>query len=470
MTVPDWVQDAVFYQIFPDRFANGDLSNDPPNTQPWESMPTSWGFHGGDLRGIIQHFDYLIDLGVNALYLNPIFQATSNHRYNTTDYLRIDSKVGTLADFHDLLELAHQNKVRVILDGVFNHCGRGFFAFNDILENQEHSSYRDWFHIKHFPVDAYSPGDARDYLGWWDYKSLPKFNTANPDVRRYIFDVARFWIDQGIDGWRLDVPNEIDDDAFWAEFRHVVKSANPEAYIFGEIWTADRRWVGERHFDGLMNYPVRDALLSLLLSGTSDVAHFAAKIENLLEYYPRENTFAMYVTAGSHDTERLLTRVGGDLEKVRLAFLFLLAYPGAPAIYYGDEIGMTGGKDPECRKAFPWATSRWNIPLRDWVRRLIGLRRELLALRRGDFRRICLDESQSCFAFARLTPTQQVVVALNASPLSREIYIPVDAVPWSDGMLVADVIHPGVKYQVENNCIMLALPAWGGVWISNKAE
>ena len=469
MTVPDWVQDSVFYQIFPDRFANGDLSNDPSNTRPWEAIPTSWGFHGGDLRGIIQHFDYLLDLGVDALYLNPIFQATSNHRYNTTDYMQIDPKVGDMADFRDFMVLAHQNKVRVILDGVFNHCGRGFFAFNDILENQEHSPYRDWFHVKNFPVDAYSAGDARDYLGWWNYKSLPKFNTDNPDVRRYIFDVARYWIDQGIDGWRLDVPNEIDDDTFWAEFRHVVKSANPEAYILGEIWTADRRWVGDSHFDGLMNYPVRDALLRYLLAGTIDITHFADKIENLLEYYPRENAFAMYVTAGTHDTERLLTRVGGDVEKVRLAFLFLLAYPGAPAIYYGDEIGMTGGKDPECRKAFPWAPSRWNHSLRDWVKRLIGLRRELLVLRRGDFRRIYLNESQACYAFARLTTAQQVVVVMNASPLPRQFCIPVGMISWSDGMAVYDVIHPGVKYQVEQGCITLALPAWGGAWISNKA-
>ncbi len=469
MTVPDWVQDAVFYQIFPDRFANGDLSNDPPNTQPWESMPTTWSFHGGDLRGIIQHFDYLLDLGVNALYLNPIFHATSNHRYNTSDYLRIDPKLGSMEDFRDFLDLAHQKHVRVILDGVFNHCGRGFFAFNDILENLEHSPYLDWFHVKNFPVDAYSSGDARDYLGWWNFKSLPKFNTANLEVRRYIFDVARYWIDQGIDGWRLDVPNEIDDDAFWAEFRHVVKSANPNAYILGEIWTAERRWVGDSHFDGLMNYPVRDALLRLLLAGTLDIALFADKIENLLEYYPRENAYAMYVTAGTHDTERLLTKLSGDVEKVRLAFLFLLAYPGAPAIYYGDEIGLAGGKDPECRRAFPWATSRWNYMIRDWVKRLIALRKQLLVLRRGDFRRICLNVNEACYAFARLTAEQQIVVALNASPIPRQFCIPVEMISWSDGMTVYDVIQPGVQYQVEQGCFNIALPPWGGAWISNKA-
>jgi cyclomaltodextrinase len=468
MTVPDWVQDAVFYQIFPDRFANGDLSNDPSNLQPWEAPPTTWGFHGGDIRGIIQHFDYLLDLGVNALYLNPIFQASSNHRYNTTDYLRIDSKLGSLEDFRTFLSTAHNHNVRVVLDGVFNHCGRGFFAFNDILENQEHSPYLNWFHVKNLPVDAYSTGDVRDYMGWWSMKSLPKFNTDNPEVRRTLLDVARYWIEQGIDGWRLDVPNEIDDDSFWAEFRHVVKSTNPEAYILGEIWSADRRWVGDTHFDGLMNYPVREALLRLLFSGTMDIPHFAEKIESLLEYYPRENAYAMYLTAGTHDTERLLTKVNGDIDKAKLAFLFLFAYPGAPAVYYGDEIGLMGGKDPECRGAFPWAPSRWNQALRDWVKQLISLRKRLDTLRRGDFRRVCLNVNESCYAFARLTAEQQIVVALNASPSPRKFCIPAEAVNWPDGKIAYNLLQPEVEYPVERGCFEITLPAWGGAWISNK--
>jgi len=169
---------------------------------------------------------YLLDLGVNAIYLNPIFLSSSNHRYNTTDYYQIDLKLGTMKDFKVLLDVAHRNQVRVILDGVFNHCGRGFFAFNDILENQASSPYKSWFHINRFPVNAYSPGDAKDYVAWWKFKSLPKLNTGNPRVRKYIFDVARYWIEQGIDGWRLDVPNEIDDDSFWAEFRRIVKETN----------------------------------------------------------------------------------------------------------------------------------------------------------------------------------------------------------------------------------------------------
>ena len=246
MTVPYWVEDAIFYQIFPDRFANGDPAHILPGMTPWDAAPTIYGFQGGDLRGVIQKFDYLLDMGINAIYFNPIFQATSTHRYNTTDYLRIDPKLGDLRDFQALLHVAHSNGVRVVIDGVFNHCGRGFFAFNDLIENQEYSVYKDWFHVKHFPVHAYTHGDAEDYLGWWGYKSLPKLNTQNPYVRRYLMDVAKYWIEQGTDGWRLDVPNEIDDDDFWAEFRQVVKTTNPDAYILGEIWDGNPRWVGPK--------------------------------------------------------------------------------------------------------------------------------------------------------------------------------------------------------------------------------
>lgn len=466
MTVPNWVQDAIFYQILPDRFTNGDLNNDPPNVQPWGSHPTVWGFQGGDIQGIIQKFDYLLDLGVTAIYLNPIFQATSNHRYNTTDYYHIDPKLGNMQDFRMLLDTAHRNDVRVVLDGVFNHCGRGFFAFNDILENQERSPYRNWFHIKSFPVDAYSWGDAKDYLGWWGMKSLPKFNTSNPAVRRYILDVARYWIEQGADGWRLDVPNEIDDDSFWAEFRQVVKTANPEAYLLGEIWNADRRWVGEGHFDGLMDYPVRDAILRLLFAGTLDIPHFAQKIEELNALYPPENLYAMYVPLGSHDTERLLTKVEGNIQKARLAFLFQFAYTGAPAIYYGDEIGLKGGKDPDCRAAFTWDASHWNSELRDWVKFLISLRKRLPALRRGGFKCVCKDVTLACCAFARTHPEGNVVIAMNSSPDKRLFKIDIRELGWNDGYVVKSLTTPGEEYTIVKGGIEVTLPPWGGAYIA----
>lgn len=464
MTVPGWVQDAIFYHIFPDRFANGDLTNDPPNVQPWGSPPTTVGFQGGDLRGIINHFDYLQDMGVTALYLNPIFLASSNHRYNTTDYFRIDPKLGDMKDFLALLDLVHRNGMHLILDGVFNHSGRGFFAFNDILENQEASPYQDWFHIKSFPVDAYSHGEAEDYLAWWGIKSLPKFNTDNPSVRRYLLDIARYWIELGADGWRLDVPNEIDDDSFWAEFRHTVKSVNPEAYLVGEIWNADPRWVGDSHFDGLLNYPVRDCLLHTLSPENTGSPSCFRRLESLLHIYPRENAYAMYIPLGSHDTERVSTKLDEDVDRVKLAMLFQFAYPGAPAVFYGDEIGLPGGKDPDCRGAFRWDETFWNLELRDWVKTLIRLRKHHASLRRGDYLHLLGEHEEICYAFARTLEDEQIAVVINPSSVSGSVRLPVSALHWGEGQTVKDLLTDRI-YIVSSGHVTLKLPPWSGVWL-----
>lgn len=462
MTTPDWLQDAVFYQIFPDRFSNGNSFNDPANLAPWGAEPTIWNFMGGDLRGILQHFDYLLDLGVNALYLNPIFLSPSNHRYNTTDYYTIDPKLGTLTDFRALLDLAHRNHVRVVLDGVFNHCSRGFFAFSDLLENEEHSPYKDWFHVHRYPLDAYTPGDALHYEAWWKFKSLPKFNTNHPAVRKYILDVARYWIDFGADGWRLDVPNEINDDAFWADFRQVVKSANPEACLIGEIWTADPRWANETHFDGLMHYPVRDALLPCF-NGKENVTQFADKVEGLFNVYPRENLFSMYLTLGTHDTERILTMLGGNLDKLKLAFQFLFAYPGAPAIYYGDEVGLEGGKDPDCRRAFPWDSADWKADLRPWFQNLIAARKERASLRRGGYTRLMVDETHGLYAFVRSLGQEKTLVVLNLSDQAANLRLPVRP-HWQTGQTLQNLLdHQSVT--VSSGKLHLNLPAWSGLYL-----
>jgi cyclomaltodextrinase / maltogenic alpha-amylase / neopullulanase len=462
MTTPYWVQDAIFYHIFPDRFANGDTSNDPPNVQKWGAPPTIWGFQGGDLRGVLQHLDYLLDLGVNALYLNPIFMASSNHRYNTSDYFQIDPRLGTLVDFHALVEAVHKNNMRIILDGVFNHCGRGFFAFTDVLENSDRSAYKDWFYIKQFPLDAYDgDGNAQNYLGWWSHKSLPKLNTQNPKVREYIFSVARYWIEQGVDGWRLDVPNEIDDDGFWDEFRRVVKSANRDAYLTGEIWDVNPRWANNSHFDGLMNYPVKDALVALF-QGRENTVQFGERIEALFKAYARENMFAMYVPLDSHDTERFKTLVGRDTKKLKLAFLFQMAFPGAPAIYYGDEIGMEGEKDPDNRRSFPWRESNWDQGLRQWVRMLIALRRRTPTLRRGEYVRLLAEDK--LYAFARTLGEQNILVAMNASGQECRTEIPCAVLKWGEGRVVQSLID-GQKFNITGGKLSLTLPPWSGVWV-----
>jgi cyclomaltodextrinase / maltogenic alpha-amylase / neopullulanase len=464
MTVPYWVQDSIFYQIFPDRFYNSDPGNDPPKTQAWGEKPTIWDFQGGDLRGVIQKLDYLLDLGITAIYFNPIFQATSNHRYNISDYFKIDFKLGTEKDFQALLDVAHQNHIRIVIDGVFNHCGRGFFAFNDILENQSHSSYVDWFHLNNVPPDAYSPGDADDYEAWWKFKSLPKFNTDNPRVRKYIFDVARYWIRLGADGWRLDVPNEIDDEGFWEEFRGVVKSENPDAYLVGEIWDGDPKWVGPKSFDGLMNYPVRDGVIGFLTNNIT-AGGFSEMVNRQQNQYDRENVFAMYNPLGSHDTVRIKTELGGDQKKLKMAYTFLMAYPGAPAIYYGDEIGLDGGKDPDCRKAFPWDEKEWDQDLRIYLQKLINFRKKKSVLRRGSFQEVLVDSKRNIYAFARKLGYESLLTILNASGTRRNLKISVADLLWADGRIIRDLLSDQ-EFIVSGTDVNISVEPWSVLWIS----
>lgn len=457
MSVPLWVRDTIFYQIFPDRFCNGDTSNDPENVQKWGSKPTIVDFQGGDLAGISEKMDYLLDLGINAIYLNPIFLSTSTHRYDTVDYFQIDYKLGDKEDFSRLIEKAHQNNIRVILDGVFNHTGRGFFAFNDILDNGAHSPYRNWYHIHKFPVDAYSPGDAVDYDGWWRYKSLPKLNTDHKPVRDYLFRVGEYWINEGIDGWRLDVPNEIDDDEFWGEFRYRVKRINPEAWIMGEIWEADPRWLDDSHFDSLMNYPLRDVIIGFL-NQTLPVAQVKLKIDQLLKLYPQENVYAMYNLLGSHDTERIFTVLKEDLRLVKMAFLFVFSFPGAPAIYYGDEIGITGSKDPDCRKAFLWEPTAWNEDLRNWVNNLIQVRKAFPALREGTLIHLNTDQAKKIYGFIRILDKQIFISVFNIDSAFVDFELDGRELPLTPGHWLSNLLG-SEKFVVQaNNLVHLSLP------------
>jgi len=462
MTIPSWVYSAIFYQIFPDRFANGDLSNDPPNVQPWEDKPTLWGYQGGDLRGVIEHFDYFLELGVNALYFNPIFLATSNHRYNISDYYRIDPLLGTDQDLDELIHLVHDHDMHIILDGVFNHCGRGFFAFNDLVENGNHSPYKDWFHVRRFPIRAYGEGRAEDYEAWWGFRSLPKFNTDNPHVRQYILDVARYWINRGVDGWRLDVPNEIDDDGFWAQFRRAVKDANPDAYLVGEIWEVDPRWVGDNHFDGLMNYPLRDALIAFLVRREMKAGVFLQRMATLCDAYPAPHSFGHMLCLGSHDTRRLRTICNDDPNLVRMFFLIQFCFPGAPHIYYGDEIGLRGEKDPDCRRAFPWDKKEWQAEQRDFVRKLIALRRAHPELQRGAFLPILARDAQEVLAFARVLEDQAALIVLNCAAESQTIDIQVQGLGWKDGWQIQDALYRK-EWVVAGGHLSMRLPPRSGV-------
>lgn len=443
---PDWVRDAVFYQIFPDRFARSGRVPKASNLQPWGAEPTGCAYQGGDLLGVVEHLDHLVDLGVNAIYFNPIFQSGSNHRYHTHDYFRVDPMLGGDAALRELLAEAHGRGIRVVLDGVFNHASRGFFQFHDILENGPESAYIDWFTVTDWPLRPYG-AKQHNYHAWWGNPALPKFNTNTPAVRQFIFDVARHWIEFGIDGWRLDVPAEIDDDSFWREFRRVVRAANPEAYIVGEIWHDAERWLQGDQFDAVMNYGIARAALGLFGRETFDRHYrpggfrlaplgaraFANEIERLMGLYAWPITQVQFNLLDSHDTARFIHQVGGDWDALKLSLLFLLTIPGAPCIYYGTEIGMIGGHDPDCRRAFPWHdTAGWDRNLLAFTKKAVALRRDHAALRRGNY--TTLYAHDDVVAFARQAGAQAAVALFNAATEAHTVTLDVDGL-LPDGML-----------------------------------
>ncbi|GBF07769.1 alpha amylase [Deinococcus aerius] len=400
-TTPEWVKDAVFYQIFPDRFArSGRVTG--LNLQPWGSPPQVHGYMGGDLWGVTEKLDHIAALGVSAIYFCPVFQSASNHRYHTHDYYRVDPMLGGNEALRALIDAAHERGIRIVLDGVFNHASRGFFQFNDLLEQGEASAYRDWFHVSGWPLHAYDDAGPANYHAWWGIRALPKFNTSTPAVREFLWDVGEYWMRFGIDGWRLDVPNEIDDDEFWREFRRRVKAVNPEAYIVGELWGDAHRWLQGDQFDAVMNYHFTRPCLAFFGARTlqqaaneysglghiepMDAATFARRMEEVTRLYHPEIVRAQLNLLDSHDTARFLTAAGGDATAFRLASVFQMTYVGAPCIYYGDEVGLPGGHDPDCRRAFPWQDeASWDCETLGLLQRLTKARHATPALRRGEF-------------------------------------------------------------------------------------
>jgi cyclomaltodextrinase / maltogenic alpha-amylase / neopullulanase len=443
---PDWVKRAVFYQIFPDRFSRSPRTKHRRGLKfkPWGSPPHEQGYQGGDLHGIVDRLDYLCDLGINALYLNPIFASASNHGYHTYDYLQIDPLLGGDAAFRELLDEAHRRDMRVVIDGVFNHTGRGFWAFHHILENGGDSPYIDWYLIDDWPLRPYdNPDDLPvNYACWWDIAALPKLNIKNPGVRDYLLEVAQYWIDYGADGWRLDVPEEIDDPPFWQDFRRVVKRANPDAYIVGEIWHPAQEWLRGDRFDAVMNYIFSRGALGFFGANTLRLDYkpgghqlaplnavaFAKTIDEMIKLYPWPVMQVQLNLLGSHDTARPLWIMGEDESALRLCTLFQMTMPGAPCIYYGDEIGMNGGHDPHSRGAFPWQDETvWNHELLDFTRKAIQLRHRYPALSSGDFHR--LYARSHVYAFRRTAGEQNAIVVFNVGHSTATIDIPTGDLP-----------------------------------------
>ena len=555
---PAWAKHAVWYQIMVDRFRDGDAAAGPLGATPWTSEwfelqpderrsgQTFYHYavfqrrYGGDFAGLRQQLGYLQELGVNALYLNPVFQSPSHHKYDATDFRHIDDFYGggddfaavtaredlldpstwewTKADraFLEFLKEAHARGFKVILDGVFNHVGDHHLAFRDLREKGEASRFADWFSVTRW--------EPFEYQGWAGFGMLPEFakdadGLASESLKQHLFAVTRRWMDpdgdgdpsDGIDGWRLDVPNEVP-GGFWEEWREVVKGVNPEAYLVGEVWDDASAWLDGRRFDAVMNYPFARAAIEWIGHRERKITptECAARLAALRLAYPAEATYALQNLVASHDTDRVASMMlnpdrdydrenrsqdsnprydnakpgAEDYARVRLLALLQMTYVGAPMIYYGDEVGMWGADDPTCRKPMlwqdlePYATPRDNHVMAeqlDFYRRVIALRNAHAALRTGSFRSLLTDDAKDVWVFQREGPGEQVLVALNAGPRAAAVGLPA---PAAGGSAPAwEVLFrlggpqasaPELHRATSAGGLELELPACGGLVLGRK--
>lgn len=455
--LPKWAEGAVIYQIFPERFYNGDKANDPPNTKGWGKLPiTRRAFYGGDLRGIIKKIPYLAELGVDAIYITPIFCSPSNHKYDTTDYFQIDPHFGDTKMLEKLVRECHKKSIKIILDGVFGHCGNGFWAFQDVLKKGLKSKFADWFYIYSFPIKK-RPKPTYEACGiWW----LPRLRTENPEVKKYIFSVATYWMENAkIDGWRLDVANEIGHE-FWKEFRKLIKKVNPETIILGEIWHIASPWLQGDEFDSVVNYPFRQLVVDFFAKNRINVKEFDEGLAWIRKAYGKEVSHVLYNLIGSHDTPRFLTLCRGDVRKMILAVIFQMTYLGTPAIYYGDEKGMVGGADPDNRRAMDWGELEGlRKELFELYKKLIMLRKNNPALKTGEFFTHLIDSKNNLYSYLRRSESQEILIVLNNSAKTRMVAIPTPK-GWKG--TVIDLLEGG-KNEIIEGKIRASLRPYSGL-------
>lgn len=346
-----WMKNARFYEIFVDRFNIGDRQKDMSYINlKWGEKPVPKSFAGGDLKGIIEKLDYLKELGINAVYLTPIFKSVSNHKYDISDYFEIDGHFGDKATFKKLVESAHSKGIKIILDAVFNHCSEKLPQFRDVLKNGKKSPYHDWFMI-----DGDIPDKKKDnyeYFGVCKY--MPKFNTSNKEVQEFLLGVATYWIKQfDIDGWRLDVADEVSHD-FWRTFRKTVKAAKEDCVILGENWHDSSDFLRGDQFDGIMNYALTKACADYFARGELDARGFADRLSGLYVRNTKTVNSMMLNLLDSHDTHRFYTQCGCDVDKLMSALALIYLHTGSSCVYYGTEIPLEGGYDPDCRRTMEW--------------------------------------------------------------------------------------------------------------------
>ena len=415
--VPKWANNKIVYQIFPSRFAS---SKEVPEEKWYRAPIGHMDDLRGDLRGIIQHFDHFQELGVDVLYLTPIFKSDSAHKYDTIDYYQIDPSFGTKADLKELVEMAHAHGMRVILDGVFNHTSPKFFAFADVVEKGKESPYWNWYYIEDYPPVA-KRYEKPNFKCFAYYGGMPKLNLQNPETADYVIKVGQYWMKAcGIDGWRLDVGDEIS-HIFWKKFRKAIREVNPEAMLIGEIWHFAGDFLEGDEWDSVMNYDFFTATQKLVAKESITVSQLMESLEHLRGNLHNDVYPILWNLIDSHDTARFLHVCGEKKEKLKIAVALQLLLPGMPFIYYGDEYGMTGGDDPDCRRGMVWDAKYQDADIYEWYRKLIRLRKAHPALTEGkEVARWC-DDEKGILVWTRELEGEKTTVFVHAKDGETEL-------------------------------------------------
>lgn len=406
--VPQWAKNKVVYQIFPSRYAT---DKEVP-AEEWYKTPISFKDDlQGNLRGIIEHLDHLQELGVDVIYMTPIFQSPSCHKYDTVDYYHIDPSFGTEEDLRELIEKAHSMGMRVMLDGVFNHTSPDFFAFRNVVEKEWNSPYIDWYHMSEFPIRR-GRGEKPNYKCFGYYGGMPKLNLENPETEEYFIQVALYWLKEfHIDGWRLDVADEIS-HRFWKRFRREVKAVNPEALIVGEIWHYAGDFLEGDEWDSVMNYPFYNAVKDYVAAGTLKASQFVGNLDFIRGRSHIEGYQVLVNLMGSHDTPRFL-QLCGSKKKQMLAAALLLLMPGMPMIYYGDEYGLEGGQDPDNRRGMVWDPKRQDQHMFAWYKKLIQVRKGHPAITEGKIVDCMTDDVNELILLVKELAGEQVTLVFH---------------------------------------------------------
>ena len=417
--LPEWVTDSVIYNIFPDSFATSKgYISEKPVTRTYQTLTTNSRL-GGTIQGITENVDYLCELGVNCIYINPIFVAGEYHKYDTIDYFHVDPCFGTNEEFKTMVSTMHEHGIRVMIDGVFNHCGWNFFAFEDVIQHQEKSKYKDWFYRLEFPVVKPETMEEIPTYECFAYERLmPKLNTSNPEVKDYLLKVATYWLTEfDIDGWRLDVASEVDDN-FWREFRKVTKAVKPDCFIIGEVWESAGHWLDGSEFDSTMNYDFRKHCNYFFAQEELDAKQFDARVTNMRIRYRKSLTYGQLNLLDSHDVSRFYSLCQGDRKRFQLAVVFQMMFPGIPSIFYGDEQGFLGIEELDYRRPMQFSTSQEYFLL---YQTLIRLRKEHEAIKTGDFITLSAKSNSRFYGFARTLGNDRILVLLNPQATAVEL-------------------------------------------------